>query len=228
MQCCVWMPMHHVRKCISKCDVLSAGVVCKKHEVNQFQNMQVTHQFPSTPWVPGKELESDFADCRTLCILHIFIQSKLTLCRICPYRLEFLASDAVCLERVSIHSVRCQMTNWILHQQFEHNHWPHHALVDSCWHLFHNPENHKTHITGSKAKQCNVGWGPWILLKIFPLVVLGFSLWSSKIIFRYASISSTYPAEWMGWSVGQSLELSYLWGLQACWNIKVGMRLAWA
>ena len=54
--------MHLVRKCISKCDVLSAGVVCKKHEVNQFQNMQVTHQFPSTPWVTWKI--SRVRDCR--------------------------------------------------------------------------------------------------------------------------------------------------------------------
>ena len=175
--------------------------------------MQVTHQFPSTPWVPGKELESDFADCRSLCILYLFIQSKLTLCRICPYRLEFLASDAVCLERVSIHSVRCQMTNWILHQQFEHNRWPHHALVDSCWDLFATQKIIRP--TSQAAKPRNA-----MLNKA--------SSWSSKIIFRYVSISSTYPAEWMGWSVGQSLELAYLWGLQACRNIKMILaRLVW-
>ena len=58
---CVW-------KCLSKCDKLSAGVVHKKAEVNQFQNMQVTHQFPLTQWVPRKEVESEIACCMLLCI----------------------------------------------------------------------------------------------------------------------------------------------------------------
>ena len=49
-------------------------------------------------------------ECFVFCIF-----LKLTLCRICPYLAEFLASNAVCLEPcLSIHSVRCQMTNWIL------------------------------------------------------------------------------------------------------------------
>ena len=57
--------------------------------------------------------------CRMLCVLYFlyFLYSvfslKLTLCKIRPNLLEFLA---VGLERVSIHSVVCQMTNWILHQ----------------------------------------------------------------------------------------------------------------
>ena len=125
--------MHYVRKCLSKCDMPSAGVVGKKHNS---KTCKWRINFRAHHGLPGKKPESEIADCRPLCILYFFIQSKLTLCRICPYRLEFLASDAVCLERVSIHSVPCQMTNWILHQQFEHNHWPHHALVDSCWDLF--------------------------------------------------------------------------------------------
>ena len=54
--------------------------------------------------------------CRMLCVLY-FLYSvfslKLTLCKIRPNLLEFLA---VGLERVSIHSVVCQMTNWILHR----------------------------------------------------------------------------------------------------------------
>ena len=37
-------------------------VVCKKVEVNQFENMQVTHQFPRTPALLGKE--SEVACCR--------------------------------------------------------------------------------------------------------------------------------------------------------------------
>ena len=40
----------------------------KKPEVNQFQNMQVTHQFPLTQWVPRKEVESEIACCMLLCI----------------------------------------------------------------------------------------------------------------------------------------------------------------
>ena len=74
-------------------------------------------------------------------------------------------------------------------------------LTSSCfsWFLlgsFHNPENLKTHVTMSQAaKPCNA--------------MLNEASESSGNV-SSCGISSTYPAEWMGWSLGQRLEVAYL------------------
>ena len=151
--------MYYVRKWFSKCDVLSAGVVCKKHEVNQFQNMQVTHQFPSTPWVTWKI--SRVRDCR--------LQVALYSVSFYPIQIDLVHHVQDLSLSVGIFGIWRRLFGTCFNSfspvpndklDFASTVWTQ-PLTSSCfiWFLlgsFRIPENHKTHVTGSKATQCNV------------------------------------------------------------------------